>query len=154
MFDVFLEDRPWAGVLAFLFLIPACAGSVTQDPPIEPGPLGDASADAPADAEGDASATVIGKACAVDSDCGDEARCQPNTPSGYCVLDCGGGMVCPDGTLCSPMPLSRVAGVCMLGCTSNADCRPEYVCDVVQLFPGDPNSPMSPGKVCWVPPPP
>jgi hypothetical protein len=135
----------------------SCAGAVTQDPPEGPGPGADASVEPNPDAGLDASsvdAGVIGQACVADEDCGDGYRCQTTVPGGYCLTYCDQqGPPCPDGTLCSPLPLSRVSGVCMLSCTSSTDCRAGYVCAVVELFPGDPNSPKSPGPVCWEPPP-
>lgn len=146
----------------------ACAGAVYPDTPPEPQPNADASTDAPtedapADAVSDAPADApadattpyngpIGKPCASDADCGDTYRCQLTVPGGYCVQDCmGPGAPCPDGTLCSPLPLSRVAGVCLKACASTNDCRPGYACDVVYLFPGDPSAPKSAGPVCWEP---
>lgn len=134
-----------------------CAGAVYQDPPELSGGA-DASTDAPTDASSDAPTDApplysgpIGDPCASNADCGDGYRCQLTVPGGYCVMDCSPGMTCPQGTLCSPVPLSRVAGVCMRACASQADCRPAYECAVVALFPGDPSAPTSPGPVCWEP---
>lgn len=153
----------------------ACAGAVYPDTPPEPTPTADAStdgsvdptpdastdapsdapADAPSDAPTDGAAPYngpIGNACSSDAECGDMYRCQITVPGGYCVKDCGGpGAPCPEGTLCSPVPFSRVAGACMKACSSSAECRPGYACDVVYLFPSDPGSPKSGGPVCWEP---
>jgi hypothetical protein len=67
------------------------------------------------------------------------------------VANCSSEMPCPSGSVCSPVPYSRISGVCMRPCGTTAECRPEYVCDYVELFPGDPNSPKSPVPVCWEP---
>jgi hypothetical protein len=56
---------------------------------------------------------------------------------------------CPEGTTCSPLPRHAISGVCMLTCTTSADCRTGYICNYVELFRGDPGSPSSPNKVCW-----
>jgi len=144
--------------LTALALWAGCAGAVYPDPQPDPGPLMDASADADMDAPADAPADappayngVIGHACAADSDCGVGYRCQTTAPGGYCVMSCTPDVPCPSGTLCSPVPLSRISGVCMLACAGQADCRPGYVCDQVSLFPDDPSAPTSPGPVCWEP---
>jgi hypothetical protein len=131
-----------------------CAGAVTPDSQPDTGSLVDASADAEADAGPDAKPSydgAIGRACGQDSDCGAGHRCQITAPDGYCVMDCSPDKTCPEGTLCSPVPLSRISGVCMLACSNQNQCRPGYVCDVVHLFPDDPNAPKSPGPVCWEP---
>lgn len=111
-----------------------------------PDPMMDAAVDAPPPYNG-----PIGAACETDSDCGAGNRCQPTVPSGYCVADCNPDKKCPEGTLCSPLPMSRVSGVCMRACATSAECRAGYKCEVVELFPGDPNTPKSPGTVCWEP---
>jgi hypothetical protein len=138
--------------MAMLFLLAAasCAGAVTPDP-LEPADLPDAAADAPGDASADAGGLVIGRPCADDADCGDEYRCQTTVPGGYCVLTCASDVPCPEGSVCSPLPLSRVTGVCMKACSATTECRAGYVCDVVSLFPGDPSAPSSPSPVCWEP---
>lgn len=137
---------------AFCFL-GACASSVSQEPPVDPGMLMDASTDAPVDAPPDAAAdagsTVIGHPCTLDSECGSDFRCQPTAPGGYCTLFCSSNAECPSGTVCSPVPFSRIAGICMKSCTTNAECRMGYSCYVVSLFPGQPNSPNSNTPVCW-----
>lgn len=143
-----------AAPISLLAAVAACAGAITQEPP-EPVGGPDASTDAPvdppSDAAPDAYSGAIGRACVADADCGDGLRCQTTAPGGYCVMDCSSAAVCPEGTACSPVPFSRIAGVCMLACASSADCRPDYVCDIVELFPGDPNAPKSPVPVCWEP---
>lgn len=142
-----------------------CAGAVTQDPPDDPSSMSDAGdmADAgsmeDAGNAGDASSdagvvnAVIGSPCTLDADCGTGYRCQPTVPGGYCVADCSPNQACPEGSVCSPLPMSRVTGVCMRPCSSVNDCRKDYVCEVVYLFPGDPNAPSSQVPVCWVAPP-
>jgi hypothetical protein len=146
------------GPLPLLAALGACAGAITQDPP-EPVSGPDASTDAPVDPAPDAASDAavhtydgpIGRACMADTECGDGFRCQVTVPGGYCVVNCSADMPCPEGTVCSPLPYSRISGVCMLPCSTKADCRAEYVCEIVELFPGDPNAPKSPVPVCWEP---
>jgi len=135
-----------------LCLLTACAGSVTQDPPQDPGTIPDASTDAPTDApvEVDAGSLVIGRPCTTDADCGGgEMRCQPGAPGGYCTFWCAGDAECPTGSICAPVPLSRISGTCMKTCANATDCRTGYACEVVYLFPGQPDSPHSSAPVCW-----
>jgi hypothetical protein len=110
------------------------------------------------------SGTSVGNYCATDAECGDGHICHNVNagsawvPDGYCMIaGAYGGMAscvgddgtCPAGTLCSPMPWSRIPGVCMRACQDNGDCRTGYACDVVYLFWGEAQSPKSSGKVCW-----
>jgi hypothetical protein len=152
------------GAAPLLAALAACAGSVTPDWPPDPTGGPDASPDAPADppdaappdaapadAAADAYQGIIGEPCAGDSDCGAGYRCHLTVPNGYCTANCASDVPCPGGSVCSPVPYSRVSGACMRPCGSTAECRPEYVCDYVVLFPGDPGSPKSPAPVCWEP---
>lgn len=135
-----------------LCLVTGCAGSVVQDPAQDPATIPDASTDAPADAPivVDAGSLVIGRPCTADADCGGgDVRCYLGAPGGYCSFFCAGDAECPTGSICAPMPLSRVSGMCMKSCSTAADCRSGYACDIVHLFPGDPTSPSSPSPVCW-----
>ncbi|MBK9259135.1 MAG: hypothetical protein IPM54_04805 [Polyangiaceae bacterium] len=134
-----------------LLFATSCAGSVTQDPPQDPGSMPDASTDAPEpeDAGTDAAALVVGQACTSDAECGGEYRCQLTAPGGYCSFFCSGDADCPTGSVCSPLPNSRVSGICMKSCSTTAECRPGYTCEIVHLFPGDPMAPSSPSPVCW-----
>lgn len=136
-----------------LLFIASCAGSVTQDPPLDPGTLADASADADSvDADPtDAGTFVVSKACASDAECGGDYRCQLTAPGGYCTKFCAGDTDCPTGSVCSPMPYSRLSGICMKSCATTAECRPGYACGIVYLFPSDPGSPSSDSPVCWEP---
>jgi hypothetical protein len=151
-------------IAGMLCLVTGCAGAVVQDPIQDPGTIPDASTDAPVDVLVDASSDapmdapvvvdagslVIGRPCATDSECGGgEMRCHLGPPGGYCTIFCMGDAECPTGSVCSPVPFSRVPGICMKSCATAADCRTGYACDVVYLFPGDPNSPSSPSPVCW-----
>ncbi len=147
----------WAFVFSFLF---ACGSTVTQDPPNDPTDIPDASADVHEDAQGpgdagpnDAGTSVIGRPCTKPTDCssGGEFQCQLSVPDGYCSMWCAKDAECPAGSLCAPMPLSRVSGTCMTACSTSNDCRPGYVCEIVELFPGQPNVPKSSGPVCWEP---
>jgi hypothetical protein len=118
--------------------------------------LVDATPDAPsADA---AAVTATGQACTAAADCGAGYECLTEAPDGYCVAGAPGGpAACRDpdapctlpGTVCSPLPEHQISGVCLQACQASTDCRPGYVCNLVQLFPGDPSSPQSPAKVCW-----
>lgn len=135
-----------------LCLVTGCAGSVVQDPVQDPGTIPDASTDAPMDAPivMDAGSLVIGRPCATDAECsGEEMRCHLGPPDGYCTLFCMGDAECPTGSVCSPVPFSRVPGICMKSCATTAECRDGYACQVTYLFPGQPNSPSSPSPVCW-----
>jgi len=103
-------------------------------------------------------ATAVGRFCEQDADCGPGMRCfnehegSARVPDGYCMLAhmaCMKDVPCPEGTLCSPLPWAQIPGVCLLACNDQNDCREGYRCAVVELFPGEPDSPKSPGKVCW-----
>lgn len=155
----------FVGFLALELFFPAggCGGTITQEPPDDPSNVPDASADADdssdaatssdASAEGGVTNTIIGSPCNLDADCGTGYRCHPTVPGGYCTVDCSPNQACPQGSVCSPVPLSRIAGICMLPCSSPNECRSEYTCGIVYLFPNDPNAPSSQVPVCWVPPP-
>lgn len=129
-----------------LCLMTACAGSVTQDPPLDPGMIPDASTDAPV-------TLIIGHPCSADAECGGgEVICHAGWPDGYCSSFCASNADCPSGSLCSPIPFSRVpSGICMKSCTIASECRAGYACGTVYHFPGQPNSPSSSAPVCWVP---
>jgi len=100
---------------------------------------------------------VTGRACSVASDCGTGYACSTEAPGGYCLPGSPGGPTacrepetpCPVGTVCSPLPLHAISGVCLRPCEQWTECRPGYVCDFLALFPDDPQSPKSPRKVCW-----
>lgn len=137
-------------------LLSACGGTVTQDPPQDPTTIPDASVDASSDASGDApddpdaGALLVGLPCASSSDCGStDYSCHPGAPGGYCSYYCSADAECPTGSVCSPVPFSRISGICMKTCTNTNECRAGYACAVVSLFPGQPNSPSSSSPVCW-----
>ncbi len=133
-----------------LCLVAACGGSVILDPPQDPGMIPDASTDAPTDP--DAGKQVIGTACKTSDDCGgDNVQCHLSTLGGYCTYMCGGSIECPSGSICAPAPLSRISGYCMQTCSTVKDCRAGFACDIVYLFPGQPNTPASASPVCWEP---
>lgn len=156
-------------------MLGGCSGVVTQDPPDDPSGMMDASAgtggmDAGVAADsGDVSdsgmsdggvvsdaspgMTGIGAACTTNAECEMGNQCYIPAPGGYCTLFCTNNDECPAGSVCSPIPLSRVSGACMKTCGGAADCRNGYACAVVYLFPGDVNSPSSKVPVCWTPPP-
>jgi hypothetical protein len=105
--------------------------------------------------------TAVGRFCEKDEDCGPGMYCfnehegSARVPDGYCMLAnmaCTKDVSCPEGTLCSPLPWAQIPGVCLLACRDQEDCRDGYKCDFVELFPGEPDSPRSPGKVCWTDP--
>lgn len=132
-----------------LCLLTACASSVVQDPPQDPGSIPDASADAPPTTI-DAGSLAIGLACSTDADCGDEQiRCLTMVPGGYCSNFCSADAECPTGSVCAPIPFSRVSGTCMKSCTTTNECRDGYACGTVYLFTGQPNGPSSSTPVCW-----
>ena len=102
---------------------------------------------------------VTGRDCESDRDCGKGYRCHDSptgsawVPDGYCIaaIVCMGGNTCPPGTLCSPLPWAQIPGVCLRECAGDADCRTGFSCRFVELFPGEADSPRSPGTVCWAP---
>jgi hypothetical protein len=135
---------------AWIFgLLSACGSSVTQDPPNDPGMMVDAGGDAAEVV--DAGTLVVGRACTLNgNECGsDEYMCHQGAPDGYCSYLCTGDGDCPSGAVCSPVPFSRVTGICMKTCTSVNDCRAGYACAIVELFPGQMNTPKSSTTVCW-----
>jgi len=149
-------SRHFAWIFGFLA---ACASSVTQDGPQDPSNIPDASPDAPMEVPLDASAdaaptdggtTMVGQACTNDTSCGSDMFCHPGPPGGYCSFYCATDSECPAGTVCSPVPYSRVTGLCMTTCTTAADCRDGYGCAVLSLFAG-PGGPKSSSPVCWTP---
>ena len=129
-------------VLVGLLALAMATGSRTNCEPIEPFD--------PVDGGG-------GSACASEEDCGEGYTCYTLAPGGYCLPGAPGGPTacaepdypCPDGTVCSPLPWHAISGVCMAACSSTSDCRSGYVCRVVELFPGDEDTPTSPEPVCW-----
>ncbi len=131
-------------------LLSACAGSVTQDPPQDPGTVVDAGNDA-SEVVDASTLLVVGRACTLNgSECGsNEYTCHPGAPDGYCSFLCTADADCPSGSVCSPVPFSRVSGICMKTCASVNDCRVGYACAVVELFPGQMNTPKSSTTVCW-----
>ncbi|MFH1808842.1 MAG: hypothetical protein ABIJ09_08850 [Pseudomonadota bacterium] len=144
-----------------LFLVLAMTGCVTPDPGHTDATATDATVldggrDSAA-AEDAAAAQVTGTACTDFHDCGTGYDCYTLTLDGYCMPGAPGGptacrepdVSCPAGTTCSPLPMHAISGVCLLSCDSNSDCRPGYQCRIVELFPGDPQTPVSPHKVCW-----
>ena len=106
---------------------------------------------------GGGAAAATGNPCTSFADCGDGYDCNTEAPGGYCLPGAPGGpdscslpdYPCPEGTTCSPLPWHAISGVCMKTCSKPEDCRAGYVCGYVELFPGDPTSPMSPDRVCW-----
>lgn len=100
---------------------------------------------------------VTGSACAAAADCGPGYECYTLAPGGYCMPGAPGGPTacrepehpCPEGTTCSPLPWHQISGVCLAPCQTVDDCRPGYLCNYVELFPGEPDTPRSPGPVCW-----
>lgn len=106
----------------------------------------------------DAGTIVTGNACTSAAECGAGYDCNLEAPGGYCMQGSPGGPTAchePDtlcsvpGATCSPLPWHQISGVCLKTCASATDCRPNQICAVVELFPGDPTSPKSPSKVCW-----
>jgi hypothetical protein len=106
----------------------------------------------------DSGTIITGSACASAVECGAGYDCNLEAPGGYCMQGSPGGPTAchePDapctapGATCSPLPWHQIPGVCLETCTSAADCRSNYICALVELFPGDPSSPESPTKVCW-----
>jgi len=110
------------------------------------------------DAGQDSGAIVTGTACTSAAECGAGYDCNLEAPGGYCMQGSPGGPTAchePDapctapGSVCSPLPWHQISGVCLRACSSSDECRPNQICAVVELFPGDPTSPKSPTKVCW-----
>jgi hypothetical protein len=106
----------------------------------------------------DSGPIVTGAACTSAAECGAGYDCNLEAPGGYCMQGSPGGpMACHDpdmpctapGSVCSPLPWHQISGVCLKACASSDECRPNQICAVVELFPGDPTSPKSPTKVCW-----
>ncbi|MBI5510197.1 MAG: hypothetical protein HY903_15680 [Deltaproteobacteria bacterium] len=108
---------------------------------------------------------VIGDACESDAECGAGFVCWHDRwglawlPEGYCLLGTAYGgpamftdaMPCPAGSIWSPIPILQAPGTCLDVCAAPADCREGYLCDVVELFPGEAGSPVSAAPVCWPP---
>lgn len=134
----------------------SCGSTVTQDPAQDPISIQDAGTDAEIDANApDANSSIIGKACTTDEECGGvELRCHMSGAGGYCSRICSDSTECPAGSVCAPLPLSRVTGLCMLSCTNTTDCREGLTCAKTYWLPGDPSSPSSSTPVCWEAPPP
>ncbi|MCU0665068.1 MAG: hypothetical protein MUC50_22435 [Myxococcota bacterium] len=105
----------------------------------------------------DSNSPAFGCPCSTAQHCGTDFSCYTMAPGGYCMPGAPGGPTacrepespCPTGSVCSPIPWHQISGVCLLPCDSSSDCRPGYVCDFVELFPGDPSTPRSKEKVCW-----
>lgn len=156
--------RSWLGPSSLLALawVIGCGGSTSQAKPSSTGGVGGQVADAgsggSAGKPADAGSVVTGSACSADAECGSGFMCNLEAPGGYCMQGSPGGpTACHDpdapctapGSTCSPLPWHQISGVCLRTCASAADCRPNQICAVVELFPGDPSSPKSPTKVCW-----
>ncbi|MEW5739369.1 MAG: hypothetical protein AB1938_10610 [Myxococcota bacterium] len=77
---------------------------------------------------------TIGDACATDKDCGaGVCLIKDYAPSGACSLACVvGGAPCPAGTLCVKDAIMANQPGCMKACKRQADCRDEYVCNLVK----------------------
>ena len=106
---------------------------------------------------------ITGNPCDGPTSCGPDHHCYEDVPApgeppgGYCLP--GAPTVikpcriedddCPTGTRCSPIPWSAISGVCMRACQDHTDCREDYECLIVELFPGQEDSPTSAGLVCW-----
>ena len=70
--------------------------------------------------------TAVGGPCAGNVDCASAARCETggDFPGGMCGANCAGDADCPVGARC----ISKTEGICVPSCTTNADCRANYVC--------------------------
>ncbi len=108
------------------------------------------------DARSQTDGILTGRPCDMDGGCALGYTCWLMPPDGYCLVGpptaCWDSSECPEGTACSPLPMSQISGVCLLKCTSQEDCRQGYTCDYVYLFPGEPDSPRSDVPVCWTAP--
>jgi hypothetical protein len=152
-----LSSRWFAGMAISVFVNAgaACGGSTAPaDTPV--GGSGGAGADS--GTGGSSPEPVTGRACTTTQDCGTGFECNTEAPGGYCMEGAPGGpMACHDpdspctapGSLCSPLPWHQISGVCLKACSTAADCRTGYQCAEVELFPGEANTPHSPGPVCW-----
>lgn len=78
----------------------------------------------------------VGNACSTSAPCGASQRCLTGEPGGLCVADCtnsGQQDSCPSDAYCD-RDTFVVNGVetkttlCLLSCTKDDDCRPEYRC--------------------------
>ena len=96
---------------------------------------------------------VVGRACEVGDDCGEEFECYLNAPGGYCLLsrDCMEDAECPSSAVCAPRMLSARPGTCLRICEDAGDCREGYICGYVEMAPGSDDGPVSSAPVCWVP---
>ena len=86
--------------------------------------------------------TPVGDPCASQFMCGPIGFCieeENGFPDGYCSQDCGpAGEPCPPGAVCKGFDMGNA--ICLDACSSNAECRSEYVCVQVGL---------DPQRVCW-----
>jgi len=87
---------------------------------------------------------VVGDACQIQTDCGQEMYCESSLPDGYCtVQDCESDG-CPDegvcvvfnqlyptasdGTAAEEVAASSAISFCMKRCEGDVDCRDGYTC--------------------------
>jgi hypothetical protein len=70
--------------------------------------------------------TVVGGPCVDRNDCAAGSRCLTggDFPGGICTTPCAADSPCPRGSVC----VDEAEGVCLLACTSPADCRAGYGC--------------------------
>lgn len=67
---------------------------------------------------------LVGGDCRDNVDCADTCVGGGDFPGGTCTIPCRDDYDCPGTTWCA----EKAGGVCLLGCTVNADCRINYVC--------------------------
>ncbi len=73
-----------------------------------------------------------GHPCTVKSDCDPGEVCFASAPGGFCSKGCaqeGATTDCPSGTLCTHVGGTDL--ICSPRCTSDGDCRTQYVCGAV-----------------------
>lgn len=82
----------------------------------------------------------LGGACRSDAECPPSAQCaterDADFPGGACIIfgcDPGLNRGCPDDAQCLPTQFG--GGVCLDGCRTDTDCRPEYECVASESYP-------------------
>lgn len=74
---------------------------------------------------------TIGDPCTTTAECGGQLCINEDfAPGGYCSKPCdlGDERSCPVGTICVREALANNGHACFRTCTSQADCRPGYLC--------------------------
>ena len=72
----------------------------------------------------------VGSACVSDANCSGNSVCRTGWPGGYCTSPCLlNNDLCPGTSVCF-LDIFGGDALCAVPCTSAADCRPEYKCEL------------------------